>query len=60
MYGKGMGTLNVYHHKPKSNILGSPIWSESGDQNEGWHNGEVDTSGVGWVSLIWKDSFCYK
>lgn len=51
MYGRGMGTLNIYHYDPSSSDkdIGPPIWTRSGDQGEGWHNAEVDTAKAGYV-----------
>lgn len=39
MYGWGTGRLNVYIKK--NNVLGAPVWSESGNQGKDWHRAFV-------------------
>ncbi|KAL5006374.1 hypothetical protein ScPMuIL_015180 [Solemya velum] len=40
MYGNQMGTLNIYV-KQNSSGIGSPDWSRSGDQGQGWNLGQM-------------------
>lgn len=39
MYGTTMGTLNVYARS--GGVLGSPVWTKSGNQGNSWFKGQV-------------------
>ena len=43
MYGRNMGTLNVYAVRNSSNIvLGNPVWTRTGPANNFWYDQLVE------------------